>query len=166
MTQCSPAEEQWRLRSFICENLKFFKLLSIINYNGERNEWNITKNDDTYTEFAQLNINMYTSCHLADYQERSDILTRTKQLQSWGFNSCRKLVFQSFNSVTKLGATPSSRKSHSFPFFLCSKNKFFKHMTTNGRDFVTLTYHKGNFITLPAALQDTSLWNFIKGKSK
>jgi hypothetical protein len=39
-------------------------------------------------------------------------------------------------------------------------------MTANGRDFITLTYQKGNFISLPATLQETSLWNFIKGKSK
>jgi len=52
---------------------------------------------------------------------------------------CRKLGFQFLKSVTKLGATQSSMKYPNLPFFLGSRNKFLKHMTANGRDFVTLT---------------------------
>jgi hypothetical protein len=71
MAQCSPAEEQRRIRFFICKNLKSLKLLSIINYNGERNEWNIVQNDDTYTELTQLNINICISCHLVDIKKEA-----------------------------------------------------------------------------------------------
>jgi len=48
-----------------------------------------------------------------------------------------------------------------FPSSYGSKNKFFKHTTTNIRDYISVTYQKGNFISLPAALKETSLWNFI-----
>jgi hypothetical protein len=119
--QCSPAEEQRCIRSFICENLKSLKSLSIINYNGDRNELNITQNDDTYTELTQLNINICISCHLVVFKKEATFWPGPNNFQSWGFNSCRKLVFQCFIFVTKLGVTPSSMKSPNFPFILWLK---------------------------------------------
>lgn len=96
---------------FSCQNLKSFKLFTIINYSGD-----ITQNDDTNTEFALLKINTCISCHWAHIKKEATFWHGPNNFRSSSFNSYRNLVLQSSNSVT-----PSSLKYPNFPFFLLLK---------------------------------------------